>query len=143
MHPPVDRFNIVDSTVAMRYYDDLQRRLQNEWPNYPPMNLADDAIPKPLVALTSSKLLAGGLAFIAANRPQSDELAIWINAVLVAPEYRRQGLGSRLIEAAQRCARQAGLLRLYALTELPELYTKLNWSIFSNEGADFVMTWEA
>jgi hypothetical protein len=32
--------------------------------------------------------------------------------------------------------------RLYALTELPDLYSKLNWSIVSNDGADFVMTWD-
>lgn len=40
---------------------------------------------------------------------------------------------------AQEVARRAGVPRLYALTELPDLYSKLNWSILSNDGADFVM----
>jgi GNAT superfamily N-acetyltransferase len=137
------RFYIADSGLAVQFYDDLQQRLQNEWPKFPPINTADDAIPKPLVALTSSNYLAGGLAFIAAKPPLGDEFAVWINAVLVAPEYRRQGVGSQLIEAAQEAARRAGVLRLFALTELPDLYAKLNWSIVSNRGADFVMTWNS
>jgi hypothetical protein len=35
------RFNVVDSTVATAHYDDLQQRLEEEWPNYPPINRAD------------------------------------------------------------------------------------------------------
>jgi GNAT superfamily N-acetyltransferase len=136
-------FYIADSSLAMRYYDHLQKRFQNEWPEFPPINTVDHAVPKPLVALTSASALAGGLAFIAAKSPLSDELAVWINAVLVAPEYRRQGVGSRLIKAAQEAARRAGVLRLYALTELPDLYSRLHWSILSNDGADFVMTWDS
>jgi GNAT superfamily N-acetyltransferase len=137
------RFYIADSSLAMQYYDHLQKQLRNEWPEFPPINTADHAVPKPLVALTSSGVLAGGLAFTAAKSPLSNELAIWVNGVLVAPEYRRQGVGSRLIEAAQEAARRAGVLRLYALTELPDLYSKLNWSILSNDAVDFVMTWDS
>jgi GNAT superfamily N-acetyltransferase len=137
------RFYIADSSLAMQHYDDLQKRLQNEWPKFPPINPPNHAVPKPLVAVTSSNVLAGGLAFIAARSSPSGEPAIWINAVLVAPEYRRQGVGSRLIQEAQEVARRAGVPRLYALTELPELYSKLNWSILSNDGADFVMTWDS
>ena len=95
-------FYVADSSLAMQYYDDLQKQLENEWPKFPPINPADRAIPKPLVALTSSNALAGGLVFTAAKSPLSDELAIWINAVLVAPEYRRQGVGSRLIRRLKR-----------------------------------------
>jgi GNAT superfamily N-acetyltransferase len=137
------RFYIADSSLATQYYDDLQKRLENEWPKFPPITPADHAVPEPLVALTSSNALAGGLAFVAAKSPLGDEPAIWINAVLVAPEYRRQRVGSRLIQAAQEVARRAGLPRLLALTELPELYSKLNWSILSNHGVDFVMTWDS
>jgi hypothetical protein len=75
----------------MQYYDHLQQRFRNEWSQFPPINAADHAVPKPLVALTSASALAGGLAFIAGKSPLSDELAVWINAVLVAPEYRDVG----------------------------------------------------
>lgn len=139
----IDRVYIADSTLAMQYYDELQERFQREWPEIQPIDTAGHAVPKPLVALTSSNALAGGLAFISATSPLGDGLAVWINAVLVAPEYRRQGVGTRLIEAAQEAAGRLRVRRLYALTELPDLYTRLNWSIFSNDGADFVMTWSA
>lgn len=125
----------------MQYYDELQKRLRSEWPEFPPIGTREPGVPQPLIALTSFGALAGGLAFIAGKRPLGDELAVWINGVLVLPAYRREGLGSRLIEAAQRAARQASVPRLYALTELPDLYAKLGWFILSRDGIDFVMTW--
>ena len=127
----------------MLYYDELQKQLETEWPKFPPIRSAEHGVPKPLVALTSSDALAGGLAFIAARSPLNDGLAVWINAVLVAPECRRKGVGSRLIEAAQQAASRAGVPRLYALTEIPALYSKLDWSVVSNDDRDFVMTWDA
>jgi GNAT superfamily N-acetyltransferase len=135
-------FYIADSCLAMQYHDDLQTRLRKEWPNFPPIGAVKHALPNPLAALTSFNALAGGLVFVAAKSPIDDELAVWINAVLVAPEYRRQGVGSRLIGAAQQAASSAGVQRLFALTEVPRLYSKLSWSILSNNGADFVMTWD-
>ena len=114
-----------------------------EWPEFPRIDTAEQTVPNPLVALTLSNALAGGLAFIAAKSPLKDGLAIWINAVLVEPEYRREGVGSQLIEAAQQAASRAGEPFLYALTEVPELYSKLGWSILNNTGGDFVMTWDA
>jgi len=132
-------FYIADPGLAAPHLDELHKRFQSEWPDYQPLAPTDRAVPAPVVALTLSGVLAGGLAFAGAKAPLSDERAIWINAVLVAPEYRRQGLGSQLIAAAERSAVQFGISRLYALTELPTLYSKLDWSILSNDGIDFVM----
>ena len=73
-----ERFYIADSNLAMQYYDDLQKRLRDEWPKFPPAGTAEQAVPAPLVALTSSNALAGGLAFVAAKSPVSGERAVWI-----------------------------------------------------------------
>ena len=135
------RFHIAEPGLAEQYYVQLQTRFQKEWPEIEATEIAGQAVPKPVVALTISNALAGGLAFAEAKAPLSDERAVWINAVLVAPEYRRQGLGSQLVIAAQESAVQVGVARLYALTELPALYSKLGWSILSSSGADYVMTW--
>lgn len=137
------RFSIAESDRAAPYYEELQQRLQTEWPEIQPMDTAGHAVPKPVVALTTANVLAGGLSFIAAKSPLNDQPAIWINAVLVEPGYRRQGLGRRLIAAAQESARRFGAARLYALTELPALYSKLGWSILSSRDVDFIMTWDA
>ena len=136
------RFFIAESGRASQYYDELHQRFQNEWPEYPPLDTVGQAVPKPVVALAFSGALAGGLAFAEAKAPLSKERAIWINAVLVAPEYRRQGLGSQLILAAEASAVQLGISRLFALTELPALYCKLNWSILSSHNVDFIMSRE-
>lgn len=135
-------FHIAESDLAAQRYDELYQLFQKEWPDFPPLDTAKQAVPKPLVALTSSGALAGGLAFVEAKAPLSEERAIWINGVLVAPEYRRRGLASQLISTAEASALQLGISRLYALTELPVLYCKLNWSILSSHGIDFIMLLE-
>ena len=135
-------FYIAESGLAAQHYDELHQRFQKEWPEIQPSDPIGGAVPKPVVALTSSGALAGGLAFAEAKAPLSEERAIWVNAVLVAPEFRRQGLGSQLILAAEASAIQFGITRLYALTELPTLYSKLNWSILSTHGSDFIMSRE-
>jgi GNAT superfamily N-acetyltransferase len=130
-------FYIAAPDVAAEYFDELHQRFKNEWPEIQP---SGKEAPRPVVALTSTGALAGGLAFANARAPISEESAIWVNAVLVTPEYRRQGLGSQLIRAAEASAVQLGVSRLYALTELPILYSKLNWSILSSQGVDFIMS---
>lgn len=130
-------FNIAESETAVDYYDELYQRFKKEWPDIQP---SGEEAPRPVVALTSIGSLAGGLAFASAKAPTSEERAIWINAVLVAPEYRRLGLGSQLIKAAEATAVRLGVSRLYALTELPALYSKLDWSIISSHGVDFIMS---
>jgi GNAT superfamily N-acetyltransferase len=137
------RFYIAEPDFAARYYDELQQRFQKEWPEIQPVDTAGQAVPKPVVAVTASGALAGGLAFAAGKAPLSEAPAVWINAVLVEPEYRHKGLGSQLILAAQESAGRLGISRLYALTELPALYSKLNWAILSSSGADFIMTWDS
>lgn len=137
------RFYIADPNRAMQHYDELQIRLRKEWPNFPAIHNVEALVPKPLVALTSLDDMAGGLAFIAAKSPLGPERALWINGIWVVPEYRRQGVGSQLIRAAQQEAVRAGIRQLYALTELPVLYSNLSWSIASSAGTDFVMEWNA
>jgi GNAT superfamily N-acetyltransferase len=91
------RFYIAESDRAAPYYEELQQRFRAEWPEVQPMETTGHAVPEPVVALTTSDTLAGGLSFIAAKSPLNEQPAIWINAVLVEPGYRRGGLGSRLI----------------------------------------------
>lgn len=85
------------------------------------------ALPAPLVALDGGRL-CGGLSF---TRYQSGEnaAALWVNALLVAPEYRGKGIASDLIAAAAQAALQLGETQLLALTDVPQLYLKQKWSL--------------
>lgn len=133
-------FYIADSGLAKPYYDELEKLIRQEWPDVQTIDGDGISIPGPLVALMSDDILIGGLSFAAAKSPSGDEPAVWINAVLVSPRYRRQGVGRRLIAAAREAAARIGVARLYALTEVPDLYSSLGWTIVSNDGADFVVS---
>ena len=89
--------------------------------------------------MTADDVLAGGLAFARAPSPVSDELAIWVNAVFVAPAYRGCGLASQLIRAAEDAAREMRLPCLFALTELPDLCAKRGWLRVNSDDGDCVM----
>lgn len=78
-------------------------------------------VPDPLVALQNG-VLVGGLSFTAYEEPNSDIICIWINTVFVDHACRKQGIGTQLIQASYDYA-----ACLYALTDIPALYTKIGW----------------
>ena len=55
----------------------------------------------------------------------------WLGSVVVAPAYRRNGIGAALICEAQALALRRGFSRLYLQTERDDggLYTRLGWQI--------------
>jgi GNAT superfamily N-acetyltransferase len=57
------------------------------------------------------------------------ELTPWLAGVYVAPEHRRQGIGSALVARAVDCAERLGVPRLYLYTPGAErMYSRLGWS---------------
>lgn len=85
-------------------------------------------IPDPLLAIEQGALM-GGLGFTSFAKPNSECLAVWVNTLYVAPQYRNRGLGSALIHAAESTAQNLGIDELFVYTEIPALYEKLNWRI--------------
>jgi len=52
----------------------------------------------------------------------------WLGTVYVHPEYRRQGIGSQLVERAMAEAQRPGLSELYLYTVNRErMYARLEW----------------
>ncbi len=51
----------------------------------------------------------------------------WIDAVYVLPSKRGQGLAQKMIGVAESAALALGIDKLFALTDIPNLYKKRNW----------------
>jgi len=56
---------------------------------------------------------ASGVDYIHPDKPEE----LWINEVAVAPGYRRQGIGKRMLAALLECGRAVGCREAWVLTE--------------------------
>lgn len=134
-----DTFSIATKEIAASYHDQLRRLFLSEWDELDPFLDDEASFPHPLVMLTSTGDLAGGLSFTRAQSPFSAELAVWVNAVLVLPEYRWQGLATHLLCEAESATRASGIDFLFAYTDKPSLYASIGWSVVKDSGGKCVM----
>ncbi len=134
--------SILNSKDAPQVLDQLKDWMMLEWGE--PISFEAKhpqiLIPAPLVALNKQKQLIGGLAFTTAPVPQTDEVGVWINALLVAPDYRRKGIASRLIKSAVAEAALKYVSQLYVYTEFAELYISNGWTLLESEDGNAVLT---
>ena len=114
---------------------DLNYQLNEEWPEIGDFEKEKYGIsvPRPIGVLING-IVVGGLSFTNYRAPNSDEIVVWVNAVLVQPDFRRKGIASKLILSAQSSAQ-----KLFALTDIPALYTKLGWQIVSQDSNGVVV----
>ena len=90
-----------------------------------------------LVAHAGNNFL-GTISVIGSDMVERPNLTPWIAAVWVEREYRKHGLGSALVRAAEQHAHDRGvdLLYLCCAPELRPFYSGLGWTeIESNVGA--------
>jgi N-acetylglutamate synthase-like GNAT family acetyltransferase len=60
------------------------------------------------------------------------DLTPWLASVLVVPEYRRRGIGSRLSERVSEEANRLGYEALYLITTNKiDFYARLGWSVLT------------
>lgn len=104
-------------------------------------NDIEQPLPSPIIA-TRNNILMGGLSFSFAKMPQSTELGMWINAVLVSPKSRGLGIASKLIESAEIAAQEIGVKQLFVYSEYSQLYEKLGWQVQEIDGDSKVLMTE-
>ena len=141
-NPQTQVYSIVSAGAASsQHLDQLRGWFESEWGDIDPFegNHEGIQVPRPILALDTQKHLAGGLAFSSANRPGSEDIAVWVNALLVAPEHRRAGLASRLVQEAHDRAADLGVQNLYVLSDVPAVYEKLAWRVIERTGADTIL----
>lgn len=137
----LDMITVHTSSSAPQFLDQLREWVELEWGEVDPFegNHALHAVPAPLVAVDDSDLLVGGIAFTRSLRPDSSELGVWINALLVDPDFRGRGIASELVRAAELEAHRQGVLELLVYTNVPSLYLKLGWSLLKRDNENSVL----
>ena len=119
---------------------ELSALFEQQWgPLDEPAEAADTpGVPQNLLALNGAGDLCGGLAFSRFAHPDNGEPALWINALLVRPEYRRQGIASELVAAACVTAKFHAQ-EVFVLTAYPVLYEKLGWVVVKRADESLVL----
>jgi GNAT superfamily N-acetyltransferase len=121
-------FSVVSSLGEPDHVRRLREWLVAEWGEVDPFKSQSGGrltVPPPLLGIEGSELL-GGLVFSGFRRPGGDALGLWINAVFVAPQYRRRRIASKLIRAAEAEAFRTER-ELFVLTDISKLYENLGW----------------
>lgn len=108
---------------------DLQARI-NEY-----QQTATDlaSLPQMLIAHINGHAL-GSVRLIMSDMDTRPELSPWLASLYVPPDFRRQGIATRLISEIEIVAKQSGFEQLYLFTEDKcEMYNRLGWQEQSHE----------
>lgn len=133
-------YSVVSSNCEPLHLEELHKWFFAEWGEMNPLvgSNINVVVPAPLMALDSSTLI-GGLAFIGHPIPDDKNIGLWINALIVAPGYRKKGIGSLLVSAAVAEAKRNNVAELFVYTHIPMLYKSLGWIELSNDGKNFTL----
>lgn len=117
-----------------QHWLELEKLFQNEWSDFLFVDSYkhDANLPPVLVAIRGNQVI-GGLAYSYFKEPHGDSDVIWLNALLVLPEWRGQGIASELINRGIKQASNALQSHLYVYTNVPNLYQSLDWSVVDIE----------
>ncbi|MBT8118700.1 MAG: GNAT family N-acetyltransferase [Gammaproteobacteria bacterium] len=103
--------------------EDLTARILRMQPH-----LSDELIPSTFVA--KDDVLLGSAAIVDQDMKTEPQLKPWLASVFVRPEYRKQGIGRKLVLHVMAQAQAAHIGRLYLYTpDKTGFYLKLGWSI--------------
>jgi predicted N-acetyltransferase YhbS len=89
-----------------------------------------DRLPLALVALEGESP-AGTVSLKVRELDSRPQYPYWLGSLYVPPEFRRRGIGSQLVLAAEQTAGNLGIERLYLYTRRAEneaLYANLGWA---------------
>ena len=130
---------VLQSDAQAHRLDALLALFKTKWRDFE-SSLTGERFPSPLLLLAASDRLAGGLSFTTALLPDPATESVWINAVMVLPEFQRRGFASKLINLGCATADAFGMDRLFVYTEVPDLYITLGWREVSQHEGGHVFT---
>lgn len=95
-------------------------------------------IPATLIAIVydsqnGTHTLRGTASLVEHDLRSRPDLTPWLAAVYVPPEQRRGGVGTALVQAAERTAAELGTRKLYLFTDDQERwYARMGWRTIAN-----------
>lgn len=96
-------------------------------------HLHETLVPSTWVAVVDSTP-AGSASLLHADMDTHPELTPWLASVYVAPDFRRRGIASQLVQQVMTQAQQHGIATLYLFTpDQALLYASLGWRIINEE----------
>jgi GNAT superfamily N-acetyltransferase len=91
------------------------------------LHLTPDFIPTTFVAAEDK--LFGSAAIIECDMDTRKELSPWLASVYVAPEFRKRGIGTKLVLRVMEKAKDNNIKTLYLYTpDRESFYARLGWS---------------
>lgn len=137
----IEEMNIVNLKNVPHHLETLARWHQKEWSYLRPNKTLTERIDRmkshlmaefiPTTFVATNHELLGSAAIIKHDMYTRKELTPWLASVYVAPEFRRQGIGSALVFHIMEQARENKIERLYLFTPDREaFYTRLGWKTF-------------
>lgn len=95
--------------------------------------LNEDILPLAYIALDGTKAI--GICALREQDAMRPDLTPWLGALVVAPEYRGQGIGKLLINATKNKAKELNFSTLYLFAFEPKYsyYLSLGWKELTKE----------
>lgn len=121
------------STLSRLWFNELgKQRIPNasvaHAENMYQAHLNRDQLPLTFVALHQGKPI--GMSSLRINDGIRPDLTPWLGSLIVHPEYRRQGVGEKLIDITKERAKTMRYEKLYLLAldpAIPNWYARLGW----------------
>lgn len=112
------------SEISTKTFDERVAELTN--------HLNDEFIPSTFVIKDSEAL--GSAAIVAHDMVTKPELSPWLASVVIAPNNRGAGIGSKIVSYVMEQAKSTGIKTLYLYTpDRESFYQRLGWQTITKE----------
>lgn len=116
---------IVPCEQGSKCFKEVESLFRRKWPEFS-LEHNGDGLPPSLVTVIGNSVVAG-IAFTRYPHPLTHERVVWINALYVATECRRQGLATQLVLLAIEKLKELGQPHVFAYTDIADLYLSMGW----------------
>lgn len=124
----------INLALAPQYFENVFESIYNEWgennPNYwrswIRSSIREKGIPSTYVVLSDEQYV-GTFSFWNCDLQSRQDLTPWVGGIVVAPEFRGQGIGLFIQTEVIRILKEEGIRQAFGFTELIGFYERTGW----------------